>query len=150
VVDASNEQAREQVQAVSSVLDEIGCLAKPTVLVLNKTDAVRDRSYLDVLRATYPDAVAVSARTKAGIDALETTVVETLGRAFVEAEVETAASNGKLLAYLEAHAIQHSRVYEDSRVVVQCRLPRTCVGDVLRLRGICRMNGQRADVTQST
>ena len=141
VVDASIERAEDQIAAVHAVLDELGCLSKPTVLVLNKTDAVHDRSYLDVLRATHPDAVAMSARTGIGLDCLEIAVASTLSREFVDAEVETSATNGKLLAYLEAHAIQHSRVYEDSRVVVQCRLPRHSIGQVLRLRGTCRTNG---------
>jgi GTP-binding protein HflX len=105
---------------------------------LNKIDAITDRSYLDVLRAAHPNSVSVSARGRVGLDVLRRAVCDTLSRAFVDAEVETAVSNGKLLAYLNSHAIQCSRVYDDGRVVVHCRLPRQCVGQVLRLRGILR------------
>jgi GTP-binding protein HflX len=135
VVDAASESARDQIDAVNAVLDELGCRTKPTIIVLNKMDAVTDRSYVDVLRAGYPGAVSVSARSGAGLDALQRAVCDTLSQEFLVAEVETAASNGKLLAYLNAHAIQHSRVYDNGRVVVHCRLPRQCVGQVLRLRG---------------
>src|SRR5207302_4002538 len=63
VVDASNPAAEEQIKAVSKVLEELGCAAKPTLLVLNKVDRVADRSYLDVLMRHHPRAVAVSAAT---------------------------------------------------------------------------------------
>src|SRR5437588_8753224 len=61
VVDASNETAEEQVKAVNRVLDEVGCGQKPTLLVLNKVDRVRDRSFLDILMKNHPRAVAISA-----------------------------------------------------------------------------------------
>ena len=50
VVDASNPHAEEQIQAVNSVLKELGCDDKPTLLVLNKVDRVADQSYLHVLQ----------------------------------------------------------------------------------------------------
>ena len=36
--------AEEQIKAVNKVLKEIGCLDKPTLLVLNKVDRIEDRS----------------------------------------------------------------------------------------------------------
>src|SRR5256885_1237245 len=44
VVDASNPAAEEQIKAVESVLQEVGCGGKPTLLVLNKADKVTDPS----------------------------------------------------------------------------------------------------------
>src|SRR5690349_20659598 len=41
VVDASHPQADEQIQAVNSVLDEIGAAGKPTIMVLNKLDLLQ-------------------------------------------------------------------------------------------------------------
>jgi len=38
VVDVSHPQAEEQIQAVNTVLDEIGAAGKPTLMVFNKTD----------------------------------------------------------------------------------------------------------------
>ena len=138
VVDASSEWAREQIDAVHSVLDEMGCRNKPTVMALNKADRVRDRSYLDVLRAGYPNSVPISAKNGTGLDDLERAVTETLAREFVDGEVEASAGNGKLLAYLNSHAIEQSRMYDDGRLVLQCRLPRHCLGQVARLQGTWR------------
>jgi GTP-binding protein HflX len=141
VVDASSEWARDQIEAVNSVLEEMGCRNKPTVMALNKADRVRDRSYLDVLRARYPNSVAVSAKTGSGLDDLERAVTDTLAGEFVDVEVQASAGNGRLLAYLKSHAIEQSRMYDDGRLVMHCRLPRHCLGQIVRLHGDWRTAG---------
>jgi GTP-binding protein HflX len=126
---------------VHSVLEEMGCRNKPTVMALNKADRVRDRSYLDVLRARYSNSVPVSAKNGSGLDDLERAVTETLAGEFVDVEVQASAGNGKLLAYLKSHAIEQSRMYDDGRLFMHCRLPRHCLGQVVRLHGNWRTAG---------
>jgi GTP-binding protein HflX len=124
VVDASNPIAEEQIKSVNLVLKELGCDKKPSLLVLNKADRLSDPLALQVLQAHHPRAVAVSARTGRGIDELTDAVVEMLRADFTEAVVETDAGNGKVLAYLAAHAEIHRQEYTDNRVKVRCSLPR--------------------------
>jgi GTP-binding protein HflX len=135
VVDASSDTAREQIAAVQTVLEELECQKKPTVMALNKADKVPHRSYLDMLRALYPNAVSVSAKTRFGLGELEQTVIDVLGREFVDVEIEASAGNGRLLAFLQLHAIEQSRIYDNSRVLVHCRLPRRNLGHVIGLQG---------------
>ena len=71
VVDASSPEAESQIQAVKAVLAELGLADHPTLLVLNKTDRVPDRSFLDVLEAHHADSVAISAARGEGLDRLE-------------------------------------------------------------------------------
>jgi GTP-binding protein HflX len=124
VVDASNEAAEEQIKAVRGVLEELGCGAKATLLVLNKTDRLADLSYLHVLQKHHPRSVAISAARGQGLDELADAVIEALSADFADAEVITAASNGKVQAYLSAHADISRQEYQDNRVIIQCRLPR--------------------------
>jgi GTP-binding protein HflX len=119
----------------------MGCRNKPTVMALNKADRVRDRSYLDVLRVRYPNSVSVSAKNGTGLDDLERAVTDTLAGEFVDVEVQAFAGNGRLLAYLKLHAIEQSRMYDDSRLVMHCRMPRRCLGQVVRLKGNWRTTG---------
>src|SRR5262249_31391269 len=104
VVDASNPHAEEQIQAVNKVLRELGCADKPALLVLNKVDRVDDLSLVQVLQAQHPRAVAISAATGQGLEDLQDAVIEMLGADFADAQVQTAPGNGKVLAYLSAHA----------------------------------------------
>jgi GTP-binding protein HflX len=124
VVDASSPSAEEQIKTVNEVLKEIGIDAARAVLVLNKVDAVSDRSLVDVLRASHDPAVSVSAIEKTGIEQLARIVAERLGDGYVDATLETNVGNGRLLSYLAAHAEVTKQDYVDSRVTLHCRIPR--------------------------
>ncbi len=124
VVDAANPQAEEHIKSVNAVLKEIGCADRPSLLVLNKVDGLADPLALQVLEAHHPRAVAVSAATGQGLDRLREAVVEMLQADFTEAAVETDAGNGRVLAYLAAHAAIHGQDFSGERVTVRCSLPR--------------------------
>jgi GTP-binding protein HflX len=130
VVDASSPAAEEQIKAVNGVLKELGCGDKPTLLVLNKIDRLSDRSYLDVLQQHHRRSIAVSAATGQGLDQLRDAVIEALNADFVNAEVEMSAGNGRVLAYLSAHAEVYRQEYADNRVVVRCLIPKHLVHHV--------------------
>ncbi|WP_422930196.1 GTPase HflX [Singulisphaera sp. PoT] len=143
VVDSSSPEAELQIQAVKSVLEELGLADQPTILVLNKSDRVPDRSFLDVLKAHHDDSVTISAASGDGLERLEQAVREVLNERALDAEVETGVENGRVLAYLAQHAQIHNRTYDDDRVVLQCRLPRRCL-DYLNEHGAhVRTNDQR-------
>ncbi len=124
VVDASNPAAEEQIKAVKQVLREIGCDGNRTLLVLNKIDQVADRSFVDILMKQHPRSVPVSAATGLGLDDLREAVIEALSADFADAEIETDAGNGRVLAYLAAHAEIYRQQYHDNRVTIRCALPR--------------------------
>jgi GTP-binding protein HflX len=124
VVDASSPEANEQIETVNLVLKKVGISCDNTILVLNKIDAAEDRSIIDVLRLRHENAICVSAATGEGIDRLTKKVGSGLGSGYVDAEVEMSAGNGKLLAWLSQHGQITDRRYTDSRVTLNCRLPR--------------------------
>jgi GTPase len=138
VVDASSPSAEQQIQTVNEVLKEVGIDAGQAILVLNKVDALPDRSYLDALRANHAHAISVSAIEKTGFDQLSRVAAERLSDGYVETTFETSAGNGKLLAYLAAHAEVTRQEYVDSQVTLDCRIPRRFLpglpDDTLRAR----------------
>lgn len=124
VVDASHPAADQQVETVYQVLDEIGVESNNTILVLNKCDAVDDRSILDVMRLRYEDSVIISAAERIGFERLESMVATRLGEGYIDAEIEADVGNGRLFAYLAEHADVSDTQYHDSRVTFNCRIPR--------------------------
>jgi GTPase len=66
VVDISHPQAEEQIDAVNTVLMEIGAAEKPVLMVFNKIDRITG-GIAPLLREKYPHAVSISARTGEGI-----------------------------------------------------------------------------------
>lgn len=69
VVDISHPQVLEQIEAVNTVLMEIGAAAKPVMMVFNKMDRLTG-SAPAFLREKYPHAVGISAKTGEGIEPL--------------------------------------------------------------------------------
>jgi GTPase len=94
VVDVSHPQVDEQIQAVQTVLDEIGATEKPTLTVFNKIDRVTAPGLVERQLARHPRSVAVSAAQREGFE----TLLESLGamlrpvRDFVELAVPHGAS----------------------------------------------------------
>jgi GTP-binding protein HflX len=66
IVDISHPQAAEQIDAVNTVLMEIGAAEKPVLMVFNKIDQVAG-GIAPLLREKYPHAVSISAKTGEGI-----------------------------------------------------------------------------------
>ena len=66
VVDASHPLAAEQIDAVNTVLMEIGAAEKPVLMVFNKVDQLPG-GMSPQLRERYPNSVSISAKTGAGI-----------------------------------------------------------------------------------
>lgn len=130
VADASSPTAAAQISSVYSVLEELGIEAKDTILVLNKIDAASDRGQVELLLSRYPNAVPISARRRIGLDRLADIVSQALSRGFVDIDIETGVENGRLLAYLAAHGEVLSQRYNDSRVVIHCRLAQKHLGQL--------------------
>jgi GTP-binding protein HflX len=70
VVDISHPQAEEQIDAVNTVLMEIGAAEKPVLMVFNKIDQGNGNGTLHRLREKFSNAVAISAKTGEGITPL--------------------------------------------------------------------------------
>jgi GTP-binding protein HflX len=123
VVDVSHPQAGEQIAAVNSVLAEIGADGKPTIMVFNKIDKSEGNGALDKYLLQYPNAVAISAGTGAGIPAL----IEELGtqlrpmRQFVELCVPHAES--AVIARLHQVAQVTERDYAGEQARFRARIP---------------------------
>ena len=122
VVDASNPEAEKQIHTCYQVLEEIGVDCSNVVLVLNKADQIEDRSFIDVLRRHYDDTITISAATGQGIDKLSNLVAERLSGGFVFADIQTSVSNGKLLSWLNQHAEELERSYENDGSIVRFKV----------------------------
>ena len=70
VVDVSHPQVDEQIEAVNTVLQEIGAGEKPTLMVFNKIDRLENSAVLTRLHERFPHGVAISAKTGEGITTL--------------------------------------------------------------------------------
>ena len=86
VADASSSDVEQQIEAVRTVLAEIGAGTVPEVLALNKWDAVDDLTRARLMRR-HPDAAAASALNGHGLDELLEIVARALPVPPIEVEL---------------------------------------------------------------
>ena len=139
VADASNPSAMSQIAAVNSVLEELGIREKDIILVLNQIDAVQEPGAVESLRARYPLAIQVSARTGEGLPRLANAVSDALSHNFLDMDIETGVGNGRLLAYLAKNGEILSRTYTEDRVSIHCRMPRKFLGQIRAEEAVIRL-----------
>ena len=118
VVDAACPDAADQVAAVNRVLEELGADQSPTLLVLNKADAVEDEAALAVLRHAHPQAMLLSARDGQGLDELQAAVEQRMRGEQQRIRLSLPAHDGKAIGFLERFAEILAREFEDDRAVL--------------------------------
>jgi GTP-binding protein HflX len=130
VIDASHPQVDTQIEAVHTVLDEIGALDKPMLYVFNKIDTEKGKNAAKRLAHIYPKSVAVSALTGEGIDFLYDELADCLKGRKITLRLSIPLSEGKLLASLQKSASILEEKYEgpnaDLLVRVSAQLAAQC------------------------
>jgi GTPase len=130
VVDGSAPDAEQQVEAVGTVLREIGAFDRPELLVLNKLDAA-DPGVVDDLLASHEGAVAVSAATGEGIEKLEEVIAARLRMLDPVVELAVPYERGDVVAALHRDGDVLVEVHGDRETRVRARIP---ASDVNRFR----------------
>ncbi|MFF3177777.1 GTPase HflX [Streptomyces sp. NPDC057900] len=97
VVDGSHPDPESQIEAVRTVIGEIGGEGVPELVVINKADAASAEA-LARLKLAEPTAIAVSARTGEGIEDLLSRITEELPHPDIEVEVLVPYTEGQLVA----------------------------------------------------
>jgi GTP-binding protein HflX len=133
VVDTASPEAESQIAAVEGVLEELGVSDKPTLLVLNKADAVQDHAAVTILRKAHPDAVLVSSKTGDGLDALRDAVLTRLRSAQRAVQLAVPLTAGKALNFLETCADVSERRYEDGCAILDVRITPEALEHVYKL-----------------
>ncbi|HEY0399042.1 MAG TPA: GTPase HflX [Acidimicrobiia bacterium] len=121
VVDASSPEADLQIEAVRSVLRELGAGDVPELLVANKLDAAEPEA-LVVLKGW--GAVPVSAATGEGVEAFLETLADRLRALNAVVELSVPYERGDVLAALHREGEVLVEVHDDRATRVRARLPR--------------------------
>jgi GTP-binding protein HflX len=133
VVDVSNSEVLDQVEAVDQVLKEIGCNRKPTILVLNKTDVIQTTGPLDLLQTLHPDSVTISAKTQMGLKTLSETICDRFRGRELHLKVKCSHSDGRTQSFLRAQGQILEETYLDDTVCIECILGRNQLPGLKRL-----------------
>ena len=127
VIDASHPTFDGQIAAVDEVLEELNAAAKPQVLAFNKIDRLAgDEARLAdlyALMADTPNAVAISAVTGAGLDALLTTLDEVLRQRMIPVDLLIPYRASELVALAHTHGFVEYEEHTGEGTRLRGRLP---------------------------
>lgn len=129
VVDLSHERAEDQILAVNEVLEELGAGAKPTLMVLNKIDRFEKPDAVANWLERFPGAVAVSARTGQGFDALLGEIGTRLRPVRELVLLDIPHDQSAVIARLHAVAQVVHRDYEGAHARFQAHIPPHLLGE---------------------
>ncbi|MEM6459897.1 MAG: GTPase HflX [Planctomycetota bacterium] len=122
VLDVADPHCRRHLDTVNRVLDDIGAADQPRLLVLNKIDKVDHNADLLLLQKQHPEAIALSAATGRGMEALVEAVRGHLHGGLATLTLDVAQADGKTLSFLENRATVLDRDYRDDRVAMTVRI----------------------------
>jgi len=128
VVDLSHPNMDEQVAAVEEVLEELGAGDKTVITALNKVDQLdltdpAHAAHLQRALADYPNAVAISALQRQGLDELLVRLDETLRYKMAPVDVLIPYAQGELVALIHEHGVVESEEHTATGTHVVGRLP---------------------------
>jgi GTP-binding protein HflX len=132
VLDVGHPHAQQQFDSVHEVLGEIGANGKPEILLLNKTDTAEGEEAIPLWRPLYPEAIAISAKTGAGLAQLQEAVYQAVRGHQVDVTLEAEVTNGRLISFVESHARVYDRQFTDGRVQMRAVMGRRTLADLSR------------------
>jgi GTP-binding protein HflX len=122
VLDVTNPNFEKHHATTLGVLAELGAGDKPTLTVFNKIDAA-DEAMLRRARQLAPDALFVSAHTKAGLDTLEARCVELIADEFASTDLLVPHDRYDVIARLHEFGDIQEQEELDGSVRIKGRFP---------------------------
>lgn len=126
VVDISHENAIEQSETVNEVLHDLETDEKPRITALNKIDLLDDPSEVDT--SLYPNAVAVSALQKVGLDALLEKIAQVLASSMEAIRVIIPYDKSELVELFHRRGRVELEEHRPEGTVIAGRIPRSLRG----------------------
>ncbi len=124
VVDASSEQAREQMEVTEKVLEELEVGDKPRITVLNKIDRLETGAARNRAKVAAPGAMAVSALSTEDVTRLRDHVLDYFIKKLEIWEVLVPYSESRLDALIHAHGSVEKSTHHEKGTFYRVRMDR--------------------------
>ena len=122
VVDAAWPASYEQFEAADSVVDELGAGEIPTIVVLNKMDAVQSERKVQLLESRVSNSIRISALEGDGLDELRRRMSDLLFSHLIEVTLHIPYDRMSLMELLNERGHVSEAKYEPEHVIVHAEL----------------------------
>jgi GTP-binding protein HflX len=118
VVDASENDVDNKIEAVETTLAEIECDKKPTLIVFNKIDRVFENEIIRRLKRKNANSVFISALAGQSIDKLKSAIVKYIKTELVTRTFTIPDSRGDLINLLYENGDVIKRIQKESKITL--------------------------------
>ena len=115
VIDVTHPRLEDHIRVVNETLKELDSLDKPTLMVFNKADALKEKGLLASLKKEYPEAVFVSALRSIGLDRLKERLLDVIEEDFIERTAYLPVTEAKAVSHIHDVADVLSQEYMYAR-----------------------------------
>ena len=125
VIDISNPNVDEQIEAVRQTLVELEVQHKPVLHVLNKIDLLEnDTAVLQSFRNRLGEAVGISAESGEGLEQLVDTIANTLKAFWQRVQLSIPLQEQSLIAQLHDEGKVYGKSYTDGHIELDVEVPK--------------------------
>jgi GTP-binding protein HflX len=128
VVDISNVNHVNLKESVDKVLEELGALDKPTVLVLNKIDRIEDKDLVDMACRKYKNSVAISGLEGTNIDGLLRLIEKELSGRVIQVDLSVPMGRMDLVNMVHKQGQVDKIEYLDDVIHIKAGVPQALAG----------------------
>ncbi|MBT3275883.1 MAG: GTPase HflX [Spirochaetales bacterium] len=130
VLDVSNPEVQHHYETTISVLKELGAGEKPSIIVFNKTDLVKDDGTIDFLKDLFPGAMFVSVKSGEGLEDIIREIKTILYDTIPVEDYLIPSDRYDLAALIHRTGRVLHEEYGDTGVMIKAQLPE-------KIRGRC-------------
>ncbi len=131
VVDASAPDAYQQVEAVDSVLKDLGCEQTPQITVLNKIDISDDASLVELLARHRDRSIEISATEGTGLEQLRDEVIEQMQLDTTKVTLLVPHHAGKAVVELAQIGDMLDKQYDNEGVILTLHIGRATLAQLV-------------------
>jgi GTP-binding protein HflX len=135
VVDVAHPNLHERMAVVAQTLRDLGLAEKPTLVAMNKADALHGaegEALREALSGEFPAAVFVSARSGTGLEALRARLAAAASRGWRLVRVRLPFSAGGLLQRVREHGRLRRADYCEDGIDVEAEVPPSFAAELER------------------
>ena len=132
IIDASQPNFEQQMEAVTTVLGEININDKPILDVFNKVDIIESEGRKEALIKNYPDGIFVSASKKIGLSELYEKIKSVAYGSNVIKTISIPQSEGKILSSIYNFGTVLKRVEIDGTVEITFEAPPEFLSKIIK------------------
>jgi len=118
VIDLSHPFFEEHIKVVQDTLKDLGCETKPTLLIFNKADKIKDKHIIDYVKAKYSNSIIISAARGINIQNLNKKLIEFYDNNFVSRTIKVSTYQSKFIAVIYSLADVIDIKYEENFALI--------------------------------